>query len=93
MNRASNILRTALVGHVSKRTKAFAGVIKGSMNDLPQPCGDFKVHYAAQQRKYTGQLIGGIAFFLFTIGFGYVNGCFFMNLTPEKPADKNDYSQ
>jgi len=94
MNRASTLLRTALVQQVPRRSKAYLGELKGSMNDLPQPCGSFKTNYDAKQRKYNAQLIIGVSFLAITIGFGQAAGLFFLNGTiPDQPAGKIDYSK
>ncbi|KAF2897000.1 hypothetical protein ILUMI_09172 [Ignelater luminosus] len=94
MNRTVSLLRTNLIAHVSKRNKAYLGELKGSMNDLPQPCGSWKTNHEAKQRKYNAQLAIGIGFLVATILFGKSSGLFFFNgEVPDAPAPKNDYSK
>ncbi|KAK4881653.1 hypothetical protein RN001_004972 [Aquatica leii] len=92
MNRTSSFLKTIVLNQVPRRTKAYTGPLKGSMNDLPQPSGSWKIYNEAKQRKYNAHLFGGIAFLIVTIAFGQATGCFFLNSTPKLPADKINYS-
>lgn len=79
---------------VSKRNKAYLGELKGSMNDLPQPCGNWQTNYDAKQRKYNAQLAIGFGFLIGTILVGSSSGLFFFNAQiPDAPAVKNDYSK
>jgi len=40
-----------------------------TLNELPVPQGSWQAQYDAQQKKYNMHLIGGLSFFLVTLGF------------------------
>ncbi|XP_023018230.2 cytochrome c oxidase subunit 7B [Leptinotarsa decemlineata] len=65
---------------------------QSSYNDLPQPQGNWKTHYDANQRKYNAHLALGIGVFVGSILFGKVAGFWeFYNDIPEQPAKIDSY--
>jgi len=45
-----------------------------TLSELPTPQGSWQADYEANQRKYTRHLIGGIAFYVFTLVVSYQSG-------------------
>lgn len=63
-----------------------------AMNEMPQPMGDWKTNYDAQNRKYTLHLLLGIGTLAGTLVFGKAAGYLEMyNDYPEVPADIKSY--
>ncbi|KAK9887563.1 hypothetical protein WA026_023369 [Henosepilachna vigintioctopunctata] len=63
-----------------------------TLNDLPQPKGDWQTNYDALNRRYTLHLLLGIGVLAGTIVFGKAAG--FLNMYndyPEKPAVIDNY--
>ncbi|KAL3277379.1 hypothetical protein HHI36_012728 [Cryptolaemus montrouzieri] len=91
---SSRLLSRVFLSQASRKYASKPSIQLPTMNDLPQPRGDWKTHYDAQNRRYTLHLLLGISVFAGTIVFGKAAGLLEMyNDYPETPLEIDNYKQ
>ncbi|KAG5890881.1 hypothetical protein JTB14_002823 [Gonioctena quinquepunctata] len=89
---APRLIASRVVRQCTRRNAHHAGPVQSTYNDLPQPQGNWKTHFDANQRKYNAHLVLGIATFVGSIFFGKAAGLWdFHNDIPEHPAVIESY--
>jgi len=71
------------VNQVRHCSVAVSTIKPASLNEMPQPTESWEQFDAARQKKYNTHLVGGLAFFAFTLGVGITTGFFNLETGPK----------